>query len=104
MIAQDFDDFLYSESSGQGSELIASGGISASAGVRENALFDPDFYDDWDDDADDFFSNNNERASGASAASGIGSGSSNNNGNMDDEDRRFFEELSKGLNENDQRQ
>ena len=68
MIAQDFDDFLYSESSGQGSELIASGGISNSAGGKENALFDADFYEDWDDDADDLF------GSGASA-SGTNQGS-----------------------------
>lgn len=63
-IAQDFDDFLYSESSGQGSELIASGGINslANSGAKENVLFD--FYDDWEEDGDDDLFGNQPSAGG----------------------------------------
>ena len=67
--------------------MIASGGIGSSAntGAKENVLFD--FYDDWEDDGDDLFGS---KAS-AGGAKGRGEG-------IDEEDRRFFEELSKGLN------
>lgn len=106
MISQDFawneDDFLYSESSGHNSDFLASSGghvDSSSPAVRGAGGFDDI---DWDDDGDDdeFFGAQSKLEAGPGTGRVIG-GSRDNEG-IDDEERRFFEELSKGLNAKDE--